>query len=108
MPTIWYVGGQLGGDTEFHDDYPGPTIRVPVMAWAPLPGPGPDYNRPVAVVEEDTYRHFGESQQGALVYRWVRPNVEGLLARIRELEDELAVLKAPPPPPRKGLMRFER
>jgi hypothetical protein len=104
-----FEGGSYGGRVE-----PLPGLRpsrsafyVPVLArrWLGSPGdtlPFPSHDR-------DEYRWEGERRydseyaRDVYIYRWVRPNVDGLLRRIRQLDKELHELKNPI---RKGLVRF--
>jgi hypothetical protein len=104
--TVRYIGGQLGGQTDFmYGAFNGQDIRVPIRAEVRFTE-ADTHSSIIPAFQVDTYRHRGEQRDGSFVYRWVRPNVEGLHDRIHQLERELNEALAPPL--RAGLMRFSR
>lgn len=98
-----FLGGSLGGQ-EHEITYENP-YRVPVLVRRPHAVDHGSLQSPVVrQYAADEYRV--EARAGDIfIYRWVRPDIEGLQEQIRQLQAEVARL-TPPPEPRRGLMRF--
>jgi hypothetical protein len=94
---VRFVGGQIGGETQFQRGYPEQSreIRVPVWSriqgigtyseWATIPAP--------STWEEDIYRWDGEVRGGEYIYRWVRPDTAGFQKTIREQKRRITELE---------------
>jgi hypothetical protein len=110
--TFWvrFEGGTMGGREESFSKYPDHRIRYPVRRpvsfvseSGTLPSPSMDF---------DEYVYDRRTDDRTLVFRWRRPDIEGMRDRLNALLDERDDLKEAlercQDPRRRGLTRFAR
>lgn len=110
--TIQFVGGSLGGRTEAFPARPASRLTYPVHIGRRVGGI-PQYAESAALpspavmhVSEEYEMHSVSGTHNHLVYRWVRPDIEGMREKISRLQADLDECRKPPP--RQGLVRFSR
>lgn len=102
--TVEFRGGSLGGQTLTFEGPPQHRLSFPVLSR--IGYISESGTLPPLTPASDEYFVERTVTRTHLIYRWRRPDIEGMESTIRRLETELAECRKPPP--RQGLMRFGR